>query len=194
MDIVVGIFLYYLGFPLLIIPCLAIHWYLVFAHQASPLEFKTSNRSHLQHDITNSTIKRWQWLAFINKQILFPSLITLYLILLLIGQTTLRNLQISSIYLAIDQNFLLFLVIISGLGTVYENETLFDHYVSKQSSLLYHWLYIALVAGLSLLGTYIIGAQVNELGIIWSIIATLAGILIFLVGIMLLEEDNEQLD
>lgn len=123
-----------------------------------------------------------------NQQYFFPILITLYLILLLIEQTSLRNLQASDIYLAVNQNFILFLVIISGIGTSREDEKIKEKYTMTTKSVWLFYLYIALCIFLSGLAIYIIYNQTIELGIIWIIISILSGILVGLVGIMLLEE------
>ena len=184
-----GILLIVAQLRILIIPLFVIQRYLVLVHEPKAMDIQFLNRTTLNTDISNKTLKRRQWLALINKQLLFPALITLYLVLLLIDQTKLRNLQIQTRYIALDQSFILFLVIISGLGTIYEKDVL-QSYCEPVSSLRYHRAYITLTAALSLLGAYIIHTQVVELGIIWHLIATIAGVLIFLVGIMLLEDEE----
>ena len=190
-DFLCVILLYALGFSELIIPSIVIHWYMFFAHMPKALDMTSIDYHKLQQDTLHSKLSRYQSLAIINKQRLFPVLITIYLVLLLIQQTKLRDLQTATWYLSINQAFVLFLVIISGLGTVYEFPSM-DHYVTHHQSLPYHRAYIGLTICLSLLGSYLINVQVQQLGIIWFFIATIAGVLIFLVGMMLLEEDEEK--
>lgn len=53
------------------------------------------------------------------------------------------------------------------------------------------YAYYALSVILWLLSTYIIYGQTNDLDTIWSIISVIAGVLVFLVGVLLMEEEEE---
>ncbi len=192
-DGIWGLLLIILGLPILIIPAAIAHRYIILSDKAKPLSTMQLDHTKISGDLSSWTLAWRQGLAILNKHYLFPLLITLYLVILLVQQTQLRNLHLTSRYLALNPNFILFLVIASGLGTVYENPIL-DSYNIKQESLFSYYGYVTLAVGLSLLGTYIIHKQVVELGIIWMLIAVLAGVLIFLVGMMLLEEEEEEED
>lgn len=92
-------------------------------------------------------------------------------------------------YLLIDQTLLLGLVIASGVLTV-RGEEQRTRYQTTTVSREMSYLYIVLAASLSLLGTWIIMQQVIDLGVIGKIIAMLAGVLIWMVGMLLREEEG----
>lgn len=145
---------------------------------------------HIHEDLIHRKISLRKAIWLYNWYYFFPILITIYLTILLIEQTSLRNLQASDIYLSINQNFILFLVIISGIGTSREDEKIKETYTMTTKSVWLFYLYIILCIFLSGLAIYIIYNQTIELGIIWVIISILSGLLILLVGIMLLEEEH----
>lgn len=145
---------------------------------------------HIHADLVNGKISLWKALLLYNQHFIFPICISLYLMLLLIEQTQLRNLHINSLYLAINQNFILLLVVVSGIITSQEDEVLQKTYTMTTKSVWLFYLYIVLCLFLSGLAIYIIYNQTIELGIIWLIISILSGILVGLVGIMLLYEEN----
>ena len=190
-DGIWGLLLILIGLPIVIVPAVVAHRYILLSKTSKTLSINTLDHHKLREELTQWTLAWRKGLALLNKQYLFPTFITLYLIVLLIQQTQLRDLNLNTRYLALNPNFILFLVIISWLGTIYEDPIL-DSYITTQESHSYYYWYIALSIALSLLGTYIVHNQVIQLSIIWIIISLLAWILIFLVGMMLLEEEKQE--
>lgn len=156
-----------------------------------PFSHKKLLRSKIHQDLIDNKLKRFSAIQLYNHHIVFPFLITLYIILLLIEQTKLFGIHLWDIYLSINQNFILFLVIISGIGTSREvKPNIEEKYIVEKKSKVYAYGYYALVFWLSLLSLFIIRKQTLELGWISYAISLLSSILIALVGIMLTQEEE----
>jgi len=131
------------------------------------------------------------YLAIINRIYLFPILLTVYLIYLLIDQTQLRDLHLSVWFLVADETVLLILTILSWVMLVYQEEK-DKKFETTRMSMEASFGYYGLSIILWLLSTYIIYQQVQDLDTIWSVISVIAGVLVFLVGVLLMEEDGEE--
>lgn len=129
------------------------------------------------------------YLAIINRIYLFPILLTVYLIYLLIDQTQLRDLHLSVRFLVADEMVLLILTIVSGSGLVYQEEKDKKFETTRMSMEASYGYYILSVI-LWLLSTYIIYQQVQDLNTIGSVISVIAGVLVFLVGVLLMEDEE----
>lgn len=140
--------------------------------------------------VLEKKLPRYRAVFLYNQTYIFPMILTFYLIILLIQQTKLFDLQLTWLFLTLNQNFVLYCVIVSGIGTVFV-EDISDYQTIISSKESTRW-YISLSCGLSLLGAYIILWQVNELGIIGIIIWWIAWLLIFLVWMMLMDEDENE--
>jgi hypothetical protein len=142
----------------------------------------------------NKIKKGWlYYYLLINRVYIFPFFLALYLIYLLIKQTHVYNLNNNIFYLILNENFLLAIVIISGILTI-RHEWADKKYQKKSTSLWSTYLHIGLSIILSLLGVYIILWQVVILGWIGYVISGIAGILIFLIWILIIEEDDEEVN
>ena len=142
----------------------------------------------------NKIKKGWlYYYLLINRVYVFPFFLALYLIYLLIKQTHVYNLNNNIFYLILNENFLLAIVIISGILTI-RHEWADKKYQKKSTSLWSTYLHIGLSIILSLLGVYIILWQVVILGWIGYVISGIAGILIFLIWILIIEEDDEEVN
>lgn len=131
-----------------------------------------------------------KWILLINRQYIFPIVLVIYLIVLLVFQTHLRGLHKNILILLLNiyqWNILLWLVIVSGIATLFQQNQQQKYYI-KTESLLHGKITIGLSVVLSLLGLYIIFLQTQSLGDISYLISIIAGILIFLIGVMITEE------
>ena len=122
-----------------------------------------------------------------NRVYIFPLVLVIYLIYLLIKQTHVWNLHNNIFYQIIDENVFLALVIISWILTVFQEEA-DKKYQHIETSLWSTYKYIALTIVLSLLWTYIIYTQTIQIGWIGYLISGIAGLLIFLIGVMVIED------
>jgi hypothetical protein len=139
----------------------------------------------------DNKLKRFHAIQLYNQHLVFPFLVTLYIILLLIEQTKLFGIDLWDMYLSINQNFILFLVIVSGIGTSREvKPNIEEKYILEKKSKIYAYGYYALVVWLSLLSLVIIRKQTLELWWVSYAISLLSSLLIALVGIMLTEEER----
>jgi len=137
--------------------------------------------------ITNTSL-----FLILNRNIIFPLLLIWYMIFLLIKQTHLwwldKYINISELW----QNVLLWIVIVSGILTVFK-EDIDKKYLEKKE--VFPWFSILLTILLSVLWTYIIFNQVIKLWNLAYVISLISGMLIFLVWISILEDDeNDVLD
>ena len=138
-------------------------------------------------------IKNWRLHRYLlyNRAYIFPVVLVIYLIYLLIKQTHVWNMQNAITYLIINENVLLGIVLVSGILTIWKEDKDKQYQVvteSMRSTYISIWLSIFL----SLLGTYIIYGQIIQLGRIAYIISAIAGVLIFLIGVMIVEEDGKE--
>lgn len=173
----------------LLVPRVVMHRYLVMSDPIQPMQMHRIDRKRLDHDRELWTLKRYmQWLI-VNHAYIFPTVLTVYLAVLLIDQTYVFDLQVTWRYLLIDQTLLLGIVIGSGVLTVRgeEQRAVYETVVHSRALA---YLYVLLAGTLSLLGTWIIMQQVADLGRIWPVIAILAGVLIWMVGMLLREEEE----
>ena len=159
----------------------------------TPLSSKQIDISKIKKDLKTKTVSQASIIALINRRWIFPVILTIYLVYLLIQQTQIRELHLSSIYLIFPEQLLLFFTIVSGLFLVYHDE-IDQLYEIETRSLYLAYAYRWLSAILWLLSTYIIYQQVEQLWTIWVVISLIAGILIFLVGVMLMEDDSSVID
>lgn len=111
---------------------------------------------------------------------LFQTLLVTYLILLLIEQV---STGFVSTYL--NLNYLLILVIISGILSVFSEPDKIKHEKPKLKDYIY-------IAGLSIAGFIIIKFKTVELGWLSWAVSIIAGILIALLSILILEDDEKE--
>ena len=143
------------------------------------------NYSKLFNDTSITNIELF---LVLNRTVIFPFLLILYMIFLLIKQTHLWWLQkyISNVN-ELQQNILLWVVIISGILTIFK-EDIDKKYLEKKH--VYPWFHIILTIVLSVLWTYIIFNQVVKLWNLVYIISIISWLLIFLVWINILEDEE----
>lgn len=148
----------------------------------------------LDHERLHRDLRQWHVsvsaaLAIWIQHYIFPISLTVYLVLLLIWQTQLRALHLQWWYLLIDQNWIMLLVILSGIGSVYAPEQ--HSYRSTMQHPLLVWSYLVLVLSLGILGCTIIAQQTVQLGQLSWVIAGIAGTLLILIGHLLLDDEAE---
>ena len=138
-------------------------------------------------------IKNWRLHRYLlyNRAYIFPVVLVIYLIYLLIKQTHVWNMQNAITYLIINENVLLGIVLVSGILTIWKEDK-DKQYQEVKESMRSTYISIWLSIFLSLLGTYIIYGQIIQLGRIAYIISAIAGVLIFLIGVMIVEEDGKE--
>ena len=160
----------------------------------SGLEIKPSKKTSTDLDAVNLDIKghklhKIYYYLIINRVYVFPALLVLYLVYLLIKQTHLRNLNNALFFALIDETLLMTLVIVSGIATIFreiKDKKYQKELLSKKSTYITLWLSIVL----SVLGWYIIYLQTNVIGAISVPISSIAGVLIFLIGVLILEDEE----
>lgn len=128
-----------------------------------------------------------------NRTYIFPAVLVIYLIYVLIKQTHLWNMQNAIPYLIINESVLLGIVIVSGIFTIWKEDK-DKQYQEVKESMRSTYISIGLSIFLSLLGTYIIYGQIIQLGWIAYIMSAIAGVLIFLIGIMIVQDDEQERD
>jgi hypothetical protein len=148
---------------------------------------ETYDRDSIKHDKKN----RMYYYVLKNRVYVFPVVLSIYLIYLLIKQTHLWNLHNNIFYEIINENFLLVLVILSGILTIFKEDK-DTHYKRVTQSMTQTYTHIWLSIFLSLLGTYILYGQVMQLWWISYIISGIVGILIFLIGILIIEDEEDK--
>lgn len=125
--------------------------------------------------------------SILNRVGIFPIVLTLYLLYLVLDQTQFMNLHLHPVFLALDEQFLVIVVLISWIWLItYEAAEKEYQYKWDSWSQMYQMVWLSMV--LSLVAGFIIAQQVNELWWIGIIIANTAMVLVFLVGIMLMNE------
>jgi len=139
---------------------------------------------------TNSNISNLNLFLILNRNLFFPVILILYMIYLLIWQTHLFWWDKTEIFKIINQNYFLWITIMSGILTVFKDNLDKKYFIEIKKTPI---LSIIFTIWLSLLWTYIIFNQVIKLGFLSYPISIISGILIFLVGISILE-DNEDIE
>ena len=109
----------------------------------------------------------------------FQSLLVLYLVLLLVEQVWQYSV---SMYL--NLNYLLIIVIIAGIFSVFTKQ-------KRRKKEPVTWKDYAYITILSIIGFIIIFIKTQELGWLSYVISIIAGILIFLLSLLVLEEDEQ---
>jgi amino acid transporter len=111
---------------------------------------------------------------------IFQTLLVTYLILLLVEQV-----WVSSVSLYFNINYLLIIVIVSGVLDVFS-----EH--KKEKFKAPNWKDYSFVSILGVLGFIIIKFKTIELGWLSWVISIIAGILIILLSLLVLEEDKDE--
>jgi hypothetical protein len=130
-----------------------------------------------------------EYYLFMNRNYFFPGVLIGYLIFILLHQIDLLDFLSDSIYTLINTNFL-WIVVVSWVFTTFKED--FDNnYQRKVKS--YEWLYKNMIINsvLSIIWSMIILMQTKELWFLSYIISLISGLLIFLVGVSIMEEDTE---
>ena len=125
----------------------------------------------------------------LNRVYIFPTILVVYLGHLLITQTHVRNLHYSILYQIINENALLIMLLISWVFTTIQT-TKDQAYQKDLRSMKATYTNIGLTILLALVWTYIICGQIMHLGWIGYVLSGMAGVLIFLVGFMITEEER----
>ncbi len=157
----------------------------IFIHfiQIKPLKIKVLKTS-------DEEVWFFSRLIIFNRKKFFPSILIIYIVQLLVKQTNIWDLQNLIIFQIFSDNFLLIWVVISGILTLLK-ENLEEKYEEEIESMDYSILGIILSFSLSLLWAYMILSQTMRLGNLSYIIALISGLLIFLIWVMILEEEKE---
>lgn len=146
----------------------------------------------ISNDISFKKLPRWYPIVLLVRTYCFPFFLVVYLLYLLINQTQIRNLHISTAFLVLNKNFLLFMTIITWVIMIFW-EKYDDTYMIKRNSLAFGWVYFLVISLLSIIWGYIVLQQILELGIIWMVIANVVVLLLFFVGLLLMEETENSL-
>jgi hypothetical protein len=151
--------------------------------------FHKFDLSRLFKDLSRSRVSYFHFTLIFNRNLFFPFILIFYMIYLFIWQTHLWGLDKKSLFLAINQNYLLWITTVSWIFTVFKENIDNKYFYEK----LEWWIFsknILLTIWLSIFWTYIIFNQVVKLGFLSYPISIISGILIFLVWISILEDDE----
>lgn len=154
-------------------------------------EYQVLDHRKLSQAYKGKEISDMYYLSVINRAYFFPVLLTVYLIYVLIQQTMIRDLHLSIWYMAISENVLLGITVVSGIFLGYKQESDKMYKVAKKHSI-YPYMYMWLVVLMSLVSYHIIFQQTTELGKVGMIVAILSWALVATVGVLLLEEEDEE--
>jgi len=124
----------------------------------------------------DSNIDNLNLFLILNRNLFFPIVLVLYMIYLLAWQTHLFWWDKTEIFKMINQNYLLWITIVSGILTVFKDNLDEKYFVEVKKTPIFS---IILTIWLSLLWTYIIFHQVMKLGFLSYPISIISGILIF---------------
>ncbi len=164
-----------------------------YAVQFKPIPIRKFDLSWLNSLYQQKQVSLRYYLVFLNRVYFFPLILTLYLMYLLISQTQIWDLHLSLRYLMVQENFVLFLTIVSWLFLVVKEDK-DKEFIRTETSIVAAYGYYIVSVVLGILSTYIIYEQVQNLWSIWTIIAIMAWVLVFLVWVLLMEEDEDHVD
>lgn len=147
-----------------------------------------NSMNKLQKNYLAWHISFWDYYIFINRNYFFPAILIFYLVFILLRQIDLLDFIWDSMYTLINTN-ILWLVVVSWVMTTFR-ETVDKTYQRKVKS--YEWLYKNLIINtiLSILWSFIILIQTEDLWMLSYFIWLIAGILIFLVWVSIMEEEE----
>lgn len=128
-------------------------------------------------------------ILFTNRHYIFPTVLIIYMIILLISNTHIFWLDSLSIFQMIDKNIFLWITILSWILTIFK-ENNDEFYKQEFQSTKWVALNLILTIILSILWTYIILIQTQFLWWLTYPISIISGILIFLVWISILDENE----
>ncbi|MDP2090609.1 MAG: hypothetical protein Q8K30_03335 [Candidatus Gracilibacteria bacterium] len=142
----------------------------------------------LNKDYTSGDLSFGDYYIFMNRNYYFPGLLIFYLVFILLRQIDLLDFIGDSLYTLMNTNFL-GLVVVSGVMTTFR-ELVDKKYQRKVKS--YEGLYKNLIINtlLSIIGALVILMQTVDLGLLSNLIGLISGILIFLVGVSIMEEEE----
>lgn len=131
----------------------------------------------------------WRYpVVLLVRKYCFPLFLMLYLVYVLIDTTKIRNLHVSTFFMVMNESFLLFMTMVSWIVMLFWEQ--YDkQYILKEKSKKLWVLYIILIYFLSALGWYIVLQQVIELWVVGMMIGNIVVLLLFFVGLLLLEEE-----
>lgn len=146
--------------------------------------------NHLQEAVENKTLSVWEWISIVSKIWVFPFFFMTYVLFLLIEQTHIFNLHYHYLFLSIDASWLLWMTIVSWVVSVlYNEQTMHNRTIQYASPLLWR-LYCILSGLLWILWSYILYSQIINLTTYAYIIATIAWIIILLIGFLWVEDQD----
>jgi len=163
----------------------------LYAIEFRPLTRTLIDWKKIQKQYTQNNISSRYYLALLNRTYFFPIILSVYLWYLLIQQTHLRDLDLSIRYLGINETALLLLTILSWIFLVYQEEK-DTSFQNTTTSLTATYVYYLLSVVLWWLSAYIIYKQVHDLWTIWDTISVISWVLVFLVWILLMEEEPKE--
>ncbi len=146
------------------------------------------DRILLTNDVSEGKLSSYKALSFLVRKYIFPFLLTVYLLYLFIEQTTFMNLHVSSIFLLIDETYLLTGILFSAISMVWW-EDIEEQYSVHRYSLHMKFFYYFLTIICSAVWWYVVLLKALHLWLIWMIIANIVVLLFFFLWLLLLEEE-----
>lgn len=138
-------------------------------------------------DIKWWTLKKWDALCIVNREVIFPFFLISYIVLILLKQLDIFSLSTILTQYFFIEYWLLIFVSLSWFLTIWR-EKLDEVYYKNIASKVRTRLFIVTIIALSLLAVAIIFRETASLGLLSIPISTISGILIYLIWILLLEE------
>lgn len=153
------------------------------------VEIEQVERTAISKATDRGRLPQWYVLTLVVRKYLFPLFLTAYLVYLLVEQTQIWELHTSLLFLWTSKTFLLVMTIVLWVVMLFgeKNDTQYTH---KKDSILLWWGYVLMTICLSGIGWYIVLQQVLELKIVGMVIANIVIVLLYLVGVLLLEEED----
>lgn len=146
----------------------------------------------LWSDIRSGDVPLWKWLLYLQSKLVFPTLFTIYLLLLIMQKVKLFG-TIWQWYAgaAIDVLRLLWLTLVSAVLANFPGIA-DEKYQVLQHSKINNLFSLTLICLLSYGGMWAIFAEIASIGRIAYFVSLGVGILIALVSVMILTEDEQQ--
>ena len=160
----------------------------MYAIELIPMQKKTIDFGMVHSLYVSKSLWTAYFLSLLNRAYVFPFVLTSYFVYILVKQTEVLDLHLSRFFIMTSESFLLVLCLISWILLTYKQDK-DKAFTKKHTSLLLSYGYLILSVVLALLTTYMVYTQVDELWAIGVIISIVSWVLLFLVWVLLMEDE-----
>lgn len=176
---------------ILVIPVLLMQRYLVFSFTNIQISFESLDLIKIHKSLEEERLNLRWCIKIFNEVIFFPLFIWVYSLVLLLTYTRFGDIYLQTRFLAIPQPLLYILIIMSWIiKLVFPSDQ--HNYLKRTNSLWFKLLVLLLILGISILSNYLLFVYTKALGLglLWSTVSGLFGIILFLFGIYFIQKNN----